>query len=159
VWLYHTVVTTSTNWIGKNAVLFNIIGWGPRALHPNIIQSLADRLSCPLWGPHFGRKRECAQEGKRERENFPSPLRGEERESERERERESELFRSASSLPPLPPRPCLPFPPSPLFLFLLALLSLESLSLFVRVSLSLSHSLARSLSSLSNYRQRLLAKK
>ena len=29
--LYHTVVTTSTNWIGKNAVLFNIIGWGPRA--------------------------------------------------------------------------------------------------------------------------------
>ena len=34
---------------------FNIIGWRLNGLLPkHIIQSLADRLSCPLWRPHFG---------------------------------------------------------------------------------------------------------
>ncbi len=47
--LYHTVVTTpSTNWIGKNAVFFNIIGWGPLASHPNIIAARSRRsVLCP----------------------------------------------------------------------------------------------------------------
>jgi hypothetical protein len=55
--LYHKLVTTSTNWIGKNAVLFNTIGWEPRAPHPNLIPARSRRsgLSCDLPRvPHFG---------------------------------------------------------------------------------------------------------
>jgi hypothetical protein len=57
LWLYHKLVTTSTNWIGKNAVLFNIIGLGPRAPHPNIIAALRRRsVLCPPKGaPRDGR--------------------------------------------------------------------------------------------------------
>ena len=65
VWLYHTVVKTSTNWIGKACanltskmpIHFNIIGWGPNGPSPKTSFSLAaDRLPCALPRvPHFGR--------------------------------------------------------------------------------------------------------
>ena len=55
MWLYNKLVTTSTNWIGKNAVLFNIIGGGRGFLTQTSLRLAADALSCALPRvPHFG---------------------------------------------------------------------------------------------------------
>ena len=50
------MVITSTNWIGKNAVLFNIIGWGPRAPYPNIIAASFPGREGQRCSPDGGRK-------------------------------------------------------------------------------------------------------
>jgi hypothetical protein len=55
VWLYHTVVTTSTNWIGKKVpFFFNIIGWAEGSLPKHHCGSqqtlcLVPSLGCPTW--------------------------------------------------------------------------------------------------------------
>jgi hypothetical protein len=76
---------------GKNAVLFNVIGWGPRAPRPNIIaarsrnvrrettsRDLCGRV-CPSHTSERGGEGDCVREGEGE-------------EGERERERELALL-------------------------------------------------------------------